>query len=209
MSRNTRALLSLVLVLSFAPAVTGQSGFEAPSFGPEKPVEREIAGGESHTYRVELTTGQFVRFRLDQKSLDCVLVLSLPDGRSLAEMDFTGTGELETLAIEATAGEYSLTVRGYPAATWRGAYRLDMTSQLPATASDRTYEAAQSLMLESVPLRKSGPDGPAQAKGKLEQALALWRELQEPSWTAVTLGAIGDVLYGTGPDKALEYYEQA
>ena len=79
MSRNTTTLLSLLLVLCCAADVTGrtvQTGPQAQSFGPEKPVEREISGGESHEYRVALAAGQFVRFRLDQKSLDCVLVLS-------------------------------------------------------------------------------------------------------------------------------------
>lgn len=213
MSGNTRSLLSLVLLLCFATAVTGQTGqtgLEAQPFGPEKPIEREISGGESHTYRVALTAGQSVRFRLDQKSLDCVLVLSSPDGNQIAEMDFTGTGELESLAIEAaTAGDHRLTVRGYPAATWRGAYRLDVTIQSPALDSDRKYVAAQSLMLESVELRKGGPDAATQAKGKLEQALAIWRELQEPSWIAVTLGALGDVLAGAGEEGALAFYQQA
>lgn len=211
MSRNTRTLLSVVLVLCFAPAVTGQTGPDAQSFGPEKPVEREISGGESHTFRVALTAGQFVRFRLHQRSLDCVLVLSSPDGTSLAEMDFTGTGEPESFVIEAaTAGEYRLTVRGYPTATWRGAYRLDMAILPPASDSDRKYLAAQSLMLESVALRKSGPDGTTQAKAKLEQAIAIWRELKESSWTAVTLGALGDALASADQEgDALTYYEQA
>ena len=30
------------------------------------PVEREIAGGESHIYKFRLTAGQFARFRLEQ-----------------------------------------------------------------------------------------------------------------------------------------------
>lgn len=211
MARNTRTLLSFVLVLCCAPAVTGQSSPDAQSFAPEKPVEREISGGESHTYRVALTAGQFVRFRLDQRTLDCALVLSAPDGTSLAEMDFTGTGEIESLVVEAaTGGDHRLTVQGDPAASWRGSYRLDATIQSPASASDRKQLVAQALMLESAALQKSGPDAATQAIGKLEQALAIWREVREPSWIAVTLGAIGDVLYGTGPEeKALEYYEQA
>ncbi len=210
MASNTRTLLSLVLVLCCAPSVIGQSSPDAQPFGPEKPVEREISGGESHTYRVALTAGQFVRFRLDQKSLDCVLVLSAPDGSQIAEMDFTGTGELESLAIEAAiAGDHRLTVRGYPAATWRGAYRLDVTIQSPASDSDRKYAAAQSLMLESVELRKGGPDAATQAKAKLDEALALWRELKEPTWTAVALSALGDALASAGQDGALTYYEQA
>ncbi|MBK6313927.1 MAG: PPC domain-containing protein [Blastocatellia bacterium] len=144
MASNTRTLLSLVLVLCCAPDVIGQSSPDAQSFGPEKPVERAISGAESHTYRVALTAGQFVLFRLDQRSLDCGLVLSAPDGKQLAEMDFTGTGEQESLAIEAvTTGDHRLTVQSNPAASWLGSYRLEATIHTPASASDRKQLVAQ------------------------------------------------------------------
>lgn len=211
MSGNTRTLLSLVLVLSFAPAVTGQSSPESRSLVPETPIEREISGGESHTYRIALTAGQFVLLRLEQKAVDFVLALSAPDGAQLAEMDFTGIGEQESLAVEASvAGEYRLLVRGISGSTWPGAYRLVMTAQPSASAQDRRHVAAQTLMLESVTLRKSDGDTAKAQREKLEQALAIWRELQEPSWTAVALGAIGDVLAGAGQsDEARTFYEQA
>ncbi len=211
MSRNPRLPLVLMLILSLAPTVTGQSSQDIRPFGPDEPVEREISGGESHTYRIALTAGQFVRIRLDQKALDCALTLAAPDGKQLAEMDFTGVGEVESLAMEAaTPGEYRLTVQSDPASTWRGSYRLEATVQSPASPLDHKYLAAQTLMLESAALRKSDADASKQAGEKLGQALAMWRELQDPSWIAVTLGEIGDVLAGAEQeDEALKYYEQA
>jgi len=209
MSRNNRILLALLLVPCFAPAVNGQSGPEAQPFGADRPIEREIAGGESQTYRIALTAGQFVRVRLDQRSIDGALAFSAPDGTPVGEVDFTGIGEQDVLAAEvATAGDYRLEVRSV--STWRGAYRLEATIQSPASEPDRKFLAAQTLMLESVALRRSGPDAAAKAIEKLEQALAIWRELKEPSWIAVTLGGIGEVHFGTGSqEKALASYEQA
>lgn len=35
-----------------------------------KPVEREIAGGQAHTYPIALQAGQFMRVVLEQKAID-------------------------------------------------------------------------------------------------------------------------------------------
>ena len=209
MSRNPHLSLVLTVVLSLASSVSGQSSEGIQPFGPDKPVEREISGGESHSYRIALAAGQFARFRVEQTSLDCALLLSAPDGKQLAEADFTATGEQESLAIEAaTAGDYQLTVRSV--STWRGSYRLEATVQASASAQDKKYLAAQLLMLDSVALQKSGGDTSKQALEKLQQALAIWRELQEPSWYSVTLDAIGSALADAEQeDEALKYYEQA
>src|SRR5215831_5423624 len=71
---------------------------------PGKPIEREIAGGESHIYQIELQEGQFARLHLWQRALDVVLLLSGPDGKQLAERNLTGPnrlGEQESLSLEA------------------------------------------------------------------------------------------------------------
>src|SRR5688572_31654345 len=78
-----------------------------------KNVEREIAGGESHTYQISLTAGQLARFRLEQQVLDSLLLLTALDGKQLAEVNLTDAGEAESLALEAPlAGTYRLIVRG-------------------------------------------------------------------------------------------------
>src|SRR5882724_9530695 len=96
-------LFTLVLCLSGI----AQAAQDLRSLEPGKPVERDIAGGESHAYQISLTARQFVRFRLEQKTLDSVLVLLAPDGKQMAEMNFTDGGEPEQLALEALlAGSY-------------------------------------------------------------------------------------------------------
>jgi hypothetical protein len=48
----------LLTLLCFV--VTVQAAQEPQMLVPGKPVEREIAGGQSHTYRLTLEAGQFV-----------------------------------------------------------------------------------------------------------------------------------------------------
>src|SRR5688500_12221421 len=40
-----------------------------------KPVERELKGGETHSYRVALAAGQYVHAVVEQKGIDVVVVL--------------------------------------------------------------------------------------------------------------------------------------
>ncbi|HZI86479.1 MAG TPA: hypothetical protein VFD48_06575, partial [Pyrinomonadaceae bacterium] len=56
----TKLLGILPLVLSLGLIGFAQTTQEIPLvLGP--PIERELAGGESHTYRMTLESGQFVR----------------------------------------------------------------------------------------------------------------------------------------------------
>jgi hypothetical protein len=92
---------------------------------PGKAVEREIAGGESHTYHISLRAAQFVRLRLEQRAVDATLILSAPDGKQLVGMDMTGAGESDSLSLEvSSSGSYQLIVRGNGTEALRGSYRL-------------------------------------------------------------------------------------
>ncbi|HET9533241.1 MAG TPA: hypothetical protein VFQ92_22995, partial [Blastocatellia bacterium] len=141
-------------------------------------VEREIAGVEAHTYQISLTAGQFVRFRLDQRAIDSILILTAPDGKQRAEVNLTDAGESESLVLEALLpGSYRLTVRGIGTATMRGSYRLEATVQATATAQDRKHLAAQTMLLKANELAKRIPETAPQVIEELEQALPIWREL--------------------------------
>ena len=207
--RSTFILLFLICCLCLP--LSAQVAPEAQKLVPGQPVEREIAGGESHINQVSLAAGQFVRFRLEQRAIDLELILTAPDGKQLAEMDLTYAGEQEMLSLEAVApGAYRLMVRSEASAARHGSYRLEATVQASASALDRKRLAAEALVLEAMVLHKQGPKTAPQATEKLEQALPMWRELQEPSWIAVSLGSIGGVYASAGQsEEALKYYEQA
>lgn len=40
------------------------------SFEQDKPIERELAGGESHSYRITLASGQYARVAVDQRHIN-------------------------------------------------------------------------------------------------------------------------------------------
>ncbi len=52
-----------------------------------KPIEREIAGGQSHLYRTTLAAGQYLVVIAEQNGIDLVMSAFGPDGKKLAEVD--------------------------------------------------------------------------------------------------------------------------
>jgi len=60
---------------------------ESRALEPGKPVERELAGSEVHSYQFTLTSGQYLHVAVDQAGIDVVVVLRGPDGMQLVEMD--------------------------------------------------------------------------------------------------------------------------
>lgn len=213
------ALAMCVTSLLFATQVTGLAkGRMSVAQGEQEirpliagnPVEREIAGGESHTHQIMLTAGQFVRFRAEQHALDSTLILTAPDGKQLVEMNMASAGEPESLSMEAElTGNYRVIVRGLGAEVLRGSYRLEAAVQTMATEQDRQRLKAEALLVEASARSKQEADTSQQVIEKSGQALNLWRELGEPSWIATALNLIGDAYDNSDqPEKAIEYYQQ-
>ena len=152
---------------------------------PGSPVDREIAGGESHIYQITLTAGQFARFRLEQRAIDAALILNAPDGKQLVEMNLTRAGDEESLSLEAAvSGDYHPEVRAGGLATLRGTYRLEAVGKAAATAQDKQRIAAESLMIESDKLVPQGGKAAPKIIENMQRALAIWREQNQPSWEA-------------------------
>ncbi|MDQ3173320.1 MAG: tetratricopeptide repeat protein, partial [Acidobacteriota bacterium] len=202
--RLSLQLLILTLSTVFAQA---QVTPEPVTLVPGKPMEREIAGGGSHTYQITLQAGQFMRLVVEQKEINVTLVLATPDGKQLVEMNLTRAGGLESLSEEAAAsGDYRLTIRADGAATLAGSYQVRLETRAAATAQDRQRIAAERLLREAKELRTQGRKTAEPAIDKLQQALAVWRELNESTWVAWSLSNIGGANSSLGRyEKALEY----
>src|SRR5262249_51165154 len=124
---------------------------------PGKPVERQIAGGESHIYRVKLTAGQFVRLIVEQKGIDVAVQLMTPEGKPLIEAEFTGPFGQESLCQEvAVGGDYRIVIRTVAATAPKGAYDAKLEVRAVAVAQDKQRIDAERLLAEAVELGKPG-----------------------------------------------------
>jgi CHAT domain-containing protein/uncharacterized protein HemY len=207
----SRPFSPFVVLFSLCLSVFAQTDSTPQLLIPGQSVVREIAGGEAHTYQITLQAGQFARFRLEQQTLDSTLILTAPDGKPMAEVNWTDAGQPELLALEIMQpGNYRLAVRGVGTALRRGAYRLETTLQATATPQDRKHLAAQSLLLDADELARQIPQTAPQVIEKLEQALPIWRELGVTYWVALTLNRIGRThIRQNQNQKAILYLEQS
>lgn len=86
------------------PLTAAPSNQEASTLEPGRPIERELAGGQSHAYQVTLRAGQYLNVVVEQRGIDVVEVLFGPDGSQLLEVDgYSGARGLETVTWIATA----------------------------------------------------------------------------------------------------------
>src|SRR5882672_10555761 len=89
------------------------SAQESISLEPGKPIERELSGGQSHFYKIAMTSGQYLRITVSQRGIDVAVVLSTPDGNKISEADSEHLIERsETVsAIAEAPGAYLIAVR--------------------------------------------------------------------------------------------------
>lgn len=198
---------------------------EPLSLVPDKPLEREIAAGQTHSYKITLTTGQFVRVLVEQTGCDVALILVAPDGKVAVESKLNRPNGLESLSFEAQAsGDYLLRLRpfrltdNYPSptayqarlSTFTGAYRVRLETRATATAQDRQRIEAERYLAEAYRMGKQVSATPQQKEEKAQQALALFRALGDKYWEATTLSLIGTAHYAANNlDKAADWYAQA
>ena len=208
----TRTFVFLFMICTLGMSASAQSPAVPTPLVPGQPVERQIAGGESHPYQINLTAGQFMQVVVEQKGIDVKLALSSPDGKPIIESDLTGlVGLAEPLSYEAAAsGTYQLIVSANAAANQSGAYVARLEVKASGSAQDRKGITAESLLNEARGLIRQGKYADPQLNEKLGQALGLCRELEDHYLQGLTLNLIGLTHTGSRQfEKAIEAYEQA
>ena len=177
-------------------------------------VERELKAGEMHAYIVTLIPGQYLHVVVEQKGIDVVVRLFGPDSQKLTEVDSpNGTQGPEPLSIIAeVAGNYRLEVASLEEKAETGRYEVNVKELRAATTKDRDRIAAEKVLAEATQFRAQGTaESLRKAIEKLNEALPLWRGLEDHRNEAKTLDQIGTIyLQQLGEtQKALDFLNQA
>lgn len=130
-------ILSTVLMLLIAPCLLAQSK-SSPDIRPlslDGPTEREMKGGEFHSYSLALDAGQFLYVIAEQHSIDVVVTIFGPDGRKLLEVDSSNFWHgIEPVSIVVdTKGSYRLEVRSRKEEAVSGRYKISVVELRAAT----------------------------------------------------------------------------
>ena len=132
----------------------GQDERAGDVLAPGKPIERELARGESHSYRLRLAAGQFCRVVVDQHGIDAVVTLYGPDGKQLVEVDSpNGTQGPEPVSLVAEiTSSYRLAVRSLEKDARAGRYEVKIEELRSATTQDKARIAAEKAFAEGIQL---------------------------------------------------------
>ncbi|MBO0719277.1 MAG: CHAT domain-containing protein [Blastocatellia bacterium] len=202
---------------AFAATTTGErdpraSAQESVLLELGKPIERELAGGQSHSYGITLASAQYLQVVVDQRGIDVVVTLFAPDARKLSEVDSpNGIAGPEPISTVADAGgSYRIEVRSLEKTADKGRYQIRVEELRAATTEDRYRVEAESAVHEAGRLGNGTAAGSSKSMEKYEEASALFRKAGDRLGESRALNNIGEICYSLGERrKALEKFQES
>jgi CHAT domain-containing protein/tetratricopeptide (TPR) repeat protein len=125
---------------------------------PGKPIGRELASGQRHSYQIVLNGDQFLKLIIEQQGIDVVTQVSGPDGKQLLEFDSESRahGREEVSLVAEAAGIFQFTVRPKLNLAPTGSYEIRIEELRGATDTDRALHDARKQFDEALNLRRAG-----------------------------------------------------
>jgi hypothetical protein len=159
-----------------------QSAQESDSLEPGKPVERELSGGQSHSYKITMISGQYLHVVVAQRGIDVAVALFAPDGKKISEADSEHLidGSETVSAIAEAPGAYLIEVRSPEKAAKTGRYGIMVEELRAATAEDKYRVAGEVIFREAERLK----DGTLEAKiaGEVQRISAAQSSSRRSHW---------------------------
>jgi CHAT domain-containing protein len=208
--------------LTLLSQVAISSGFSIPGIlvqgevrvlEPRAAIEREISGGEAHSYRITLASHQFLLVVVNQHGVDVVVRVFGPDAQQIADVNNTsGAQGTERLSVVAdVAGDYRLEVRPARREAARGRYDVKVEQLRAATQQDKSLVAAERASAEGRRLYalRTGETLRGAVK-KYEEAVEFYRAAGDRPGEANSLNSIGETYNLLGESrKAIASFAEA
>jgi CHAT domain-containing protein len=185
---------------------------ESISLEPGEQIEQELSGGQSHFYKITMTSGQYLQITASQRGIDVVMALFTSDGKKIIEVDRERmtTGSETISAIAEATGAYRIEARSAEKTAQTGRYEIKVEELRDATVEDKYRVAAGALSREAERLWQGTLEGKRKGIEKYQEALDLYRKAGASREEADTLDSIGLVYRSLGEmGKALEKYNEA
>jgi CHAT domain-containing protein/tetratricopeptide (TPR) repeat protein len=202
-----------VLPLAIASFISAHSqDNNSAAIEPGKAIERELASGERHGYRITLAAGEFAQVVVEQRGIDITVSLLTENGEKVTERIMPGRyGRLYLSTIAQTPASYRIEARGSNTATAAGSYEIKMIERRPSVEQDQNRIAAEKAAAEGLRLAPRGDaESIRQAREKFETAQALWQKLGDRYGQGVALYGLGQTWQPQYQfQKAFECYDQA
>ena len=144
--------LTLLLLLStITGAAKTQSESAEPSLIQGSKLERRLAGGQAHSYPIQLTSGQYLQLVVTQRGIDVVVTLFAPDGKEIIKQDSpNGPDGPEPIAwIAEKTGTYRLDVRSPDPKAQDGKFEISVELLRVATKKDPEKVVALTQLIKA------------------------------------------------------------
>ena len=159
--------------------------------------EKELAGGQPHTYRIPVAASQYLRVIVEQRGISITATLFDLEGKELLRTDNpSGTyGRVYVSTISESSGDYRLEIRSTEAWANSGRYKISIEKLRKATPADRDRVLAeknyadgrQSFERPVIPADKGDPLRKYKdALKKFEDALSYFQLTGDHHWIALT-----------------------
>jgi len=214
--------LSLVLFLTSITSALGRPAHSRPNtqaqnsevraLEPGKSIEREIAGGETHTYQLTLAAGQYARVAIDQRRINLAVAAFDSDGKKITDEDWFLIGDAELVSLIADSPKtYRLEVRSPDKSGAKGSYEIKIKELHPVTEKDKNTVAGERLLAEGYQLAmQTSQDSWRKSIDKYQQSIPFWQAAKDPAWEATALYLIGYLYMAMREkEKALDFLNQA
>ena len=197
----------LIIQSNFVPNAVGQTTAEAIKLEFGKPVERKIAGGQTHEFQINSAAGQYAKIIIQQRGINLFVRLTGANGKIVTESDanIENTGA-EILEIYLAADDLRLSVVARNKTSPQAAYKLEFVERRDPTAGEIALDEARSLWSNANELWLAGKY--AEAQTLAERCLTIReRELGDRhSEVAHALLILGNIVGETDLDKCEIFY---
>ncbi len=162
---------------------------DARTLAPGATVEQEISGGQSHKWKIFLSSGDYLRLSVDSKQINIMAELYAPgQSRQSGDKPLLSTADGNVLTshqgvsvfsyVAESSGSYSLEINASNKEPAPKRYTVKVEEQRPAAPQDKIRVLAERAELEGVRTRESATmEQRRQTIANYERSLALWGEL--------------------------------
>ncbi len=206
------AMLSPSVPADAAILQSPQQSEDVRTLTAEAPIVRELSGGQTHTYQIILGAGQYLRIGVAPRGIDIRPELLAPDSQKVIGVySFpTSTGQRTISLITEASGNYRLTLRPLRNDAKAGRYEVKIEALHQATEQDKLRIIAESAELEVFRARDETVEKMRLRTAKIEEALAIWRQIGDRRGELRTLTIIGNRYRRIGePLTAMKHYQEA
>jgi CHAT domain-containing protein len=198
--KNSRKSPRFGIILSIAFLalnVFGQPPNTVQRLSLNQPIERQIKGGETHSFEFHVKAGHYARAEVEQKNIDVVVSLFAPNGKLVVEMDGKD-GRLWREAVSCIAeedGTYRIAIEAYGGVEQSGKYTIRLAETRLSSPNDQKRLEAEAHLNAGRKLYLQGGASRLEAVKEYEVAAYLWRELFDEQWEAITQTILGRVYF--------------